>query len=136
MSCTSTFFALYGELPATYQAGSDALLLSHSIKLEEIVFLCLKRRLITLWFCSLNTAFSSRNCWDGRYFFRKNSHVQIFTIVLQSSFLSLGGETDACKEKYISVWSCLAFLLAGSSGPEEHNRKEGLGEQRERQIMI
>lgn len=62
----------------------------------------------------------------------KNSHVQIFTIMLQSSFLSSGGETDACKEKYISVWNCLEVLLAGSSGPEEHNRKEGLGEQRER----
>lgn len=47
----------------------------------------------------------------------KNSHVQIFTIMLQSSFLSSGGETDACKEKYVSVWNCLEFLLAGSSGP-------------------
>lgn len=105
MSCTSTFFTLYGELPATYQAGSHALLLSHSIKLEEIVFLWLKRQLITLWFRSLNTTFSSRNCWDGRYFFRKkqpraNFHYHVAEFIPQLGWRNrcLQGKIRFCLE--------------------------------------
>lgn len=40
------------------------------------------------------------------------------------------------RENYVSLWSRLEFLLPGSSAPEEHNRKEGLGELMERLVNL
>lgn len=131
MSCTSTFFTLYGELPATYQAGADLLLLSHSLKLEEIMFLWLKSQLVSLWFCSLSTVFSSRNSWDGQHFFRKIA-------VCKFSLLHCRIHSSARVEKLRCLQGKICFCLEssgvppGSSAPEEHNRKEGLGKWRER----
>lgn len=132
MSGSSTFFTLYGEMPAVYQAGWDLLLLSHSLTLEDIAFLWLMSQLISLYFCSLNAGLNPGTAGRGsappENQWRANVHCCVAEFVPRLGWRNWG----ACKWKCLSVLSHGKFLLAGSSASGECKRKEDWGERKEK----
>lgn len=132
MSSSSTFFTLYGEMPAVYQAGWDLLLLSHSLTLEDIAFLWLMSQLISLYFCSLNAGsnpgITGRGSAPPENQWRANFHCRVAAFVPRLGWRN----RDACKWKCLFVPSHGKFLLASSSASGEHKRKEYWEEGREK----